>query len=151
MIKEGTKELRDRSQFLGGGEYFMRLSWWGGAAVAPREPGLAPCPQAPAGDWAALDSSTCREQGGASGNCNSAGLLVKGNTQNPDQIIPPGQLFLACSPHQLVENIAFSIALPFHKKLREESYQNNARIRKQNLLIQKRLRSWGYVVKIPKE
>lgn len=100
----------------------MRPSWRGGAAVASGEPELTPCPQAPAGDWAALDLSTCREWGGASGNCNSAGLLVKGNTQNPDRIIPPGQLSLACSPHSLVENIAFSTALPFHKKLGEESY-----------------------------
>lgn len=100
----------------------MRPSWRGGAAVASGEPELTPCPQAPAGDWAALDLSTCREQGGASGNCNSAGLLVKGNTQNPDRIIPPGQLSPACSPHSLVENIAFSAALPFHKKLGEERY-----------------------------
>ena len=80
----------------------MRLSWWGGAAVAPGEPGLTPCPQALAWDWAALDLSTCREWGGASGDCNAVGLLVKGNTESrPDH------------PTWLVHPTHWVTALPF--------------------------------------
>lgn len=94
------------------GEAWLSSQWW------PQEsPWLTLYPQAPARDLGSFGllylQSGC---GNFWSHACSADLVVKRSRQNPGQVNTPGWLSLACSPHSL-EDVVFSVALPFHKKM----------------------------------